>query len=72
MAAKTGTIFNLTLLRDKLYEFLYPSKIVLGTIRGDPGFLRAPSVSLPSQVTLFGTARIHSFRHERCCGFRQF
>jgi len=36
-------------LRDKSYEFLYPSKIVLGTIRRDPVFLRAPPISLPER-----------------------
>ena len=56
------------LLRDKFYEFLYPSKIELGTIRGDPGSLRAHPVSLPKRSLFSGILVFHGSHHKTALG----
>lgn len=52
-------------LRDEFYEFLYPSKIVLGTIRRDPVFLRAPPIGSPKLVLAAGIAVFHGPHHKK-------
>jgi hypothetical protein len=52
MAILSGPGFQ-TFIREKLYEFFYPSGVVLGTIRRDPVFLRAPPLQASKTQPVF-------------------
>jgi len=46
-------------LREKVYELFHPPEIVMGAIRRDPVFLRAPPIGLPKRSLLFRIVAVH-------------